>query len=433
MAKIGKEEVIAYHRGGKIAVRLPKGLKTKDDLCLAYTPGVAQAVLAIDDDPAAVWDVTAKPNLVAVVSDGTAILGLGDRGAAASIPVMEGKAVLFKSFGDVDAWSVPLGACRRDGGETGPTDPERVIAAVKAIAPQYAGINLEDIASPACFEIEDRLDAELDIPVFHDDQWGTAVIATSGVMNFAYLKGVALSGLKIVMSGAGAAGTRIADMLKAAGVRDITMFDVKGVLAVSRTDLSRQNRVHAREVDPALTMREALKGADVFIGVSAANILKGEDVQAMGEFPAVFAMANPDPEITPEAVREAMAGRRYVMVTGRSDYPNQINNVLGFPYLFRGALDVRATTINTAMKVAASEALAMLAREPVTDEVKSLYPGEDLVFGDGYIIPKPFDRRLFVEVSFAVAKAAVESGVARLEVDLAAYRRSLEARNAART
>ena len=427
-----REEVMAYHRGGKVAVRLPKELKTKEDLCLAYTPGVAQAVKAIAAEPEAVYACTAKPNLVAVVSDGTAILGLGDLGATASIPVMEGKAVLFKSFGDVDAWSVPLGACREGGGDTGKTDPERVIAAVKAIAPQYAGINLEDIASPACFEIEDRLDAELDIPVFHDDQWGTAVIATSGVMNFAHLKGKALGELKIVMSGAGAAGTRIADMLKAAGVKDITMFDVKGVLAAGRTDLSRQNRVHAREVPPTLTMREALTGADVFIGVSAANILKGEDVKAMGGFPSIFAMANPDPEITPEAVAEAMEGRRYVMVTGRSDYPNQINNVLGFPYLFRGALDVRATTINTAMKVAASHALAMLAREPVTDEVKALYPGEKLEFGDTYIIPKPFDRRLFVEVSFAVAKAAVESGVARLKVDLAAYRRSLESRNAAR-
>ena len=432
MAKIDKDEVIRYHKGGKIAVKLPKELKSKEDLCLAYTPGVAHAVKAIAADPDAVYDVTAKPNLVAVVSDGTAILGLGDLGAAASIPVMEGKAVLFKSFGDVDAWSVPLGACRMDGKDTGKTDPERVIAAVKAIAPQYAGINLEDIASPACFEIEDRLDAELDIPVFHDDQWGTAVIETAGVMNFAHLKGKSLGELKVVMSGAGAAGTRIADMLKAAGVKDITMFDIKGVLAASRKDLSKQNSVHAREVPETLTMREALAGADVFIGVSAANILKGDDVRAMGEFPAIFAMANPDPEITPEAAREAMAGRRYVMVTGRSDYPNQINNVLGFPYLFRGALDVRARTINKQMKVAAANALAMLAREPVTDQVKALYPGEDLVFGDTYIIPKPFDRRLFVEVSFAVAKAAVESGVAKAKVDLAAYRAELEARNAAR-
>ena len=428
MANYGREEVLDYHKGGKVAVTLPKPLKTKDDLCLAYTPGVAQAVKEIAARPEAVYDVTAKPNLVAVVSDGTAILGLGDLGATASIPVMEGKAVLFKSFADVDAWPVPLDACRVGGKNAGPTDPERVIAAVKAIAPQYAGINLEDIAAPACFEIEDRLDAELDIPVFHDDQWGTAVIALAGVMNFAQLAGKALGDLKVVMSGAGAAGTRVADMLKAAGVRDLTMFDKFGVLASSRTDLSKQNAVHARDVPAGLKMREALRGADVFIGVSAAGVLSGDDVKAMGEFPAVFAMANPDPEITPEEVAKALVGRKYVMVTGRSDYPNQINNVLGFPYLFRGALDVRATTINTAMKVAAAHALAALARKPVTDEVKALYPGENLVFGTDYLIPKPFDSRLFVEVSSAVAEAAMASGVARRPVDLADYRRSLESR-----
>ena len=398
MAKIDKDEVIRYHKGGKIAVKLPKELKSKEDLCLAYTPGVAHAVKAIAADPDAVYDVTAKPNLVAVVSDGTAILGLGDLGAAASIPVMEGKAVLFKSFGDVDAWSVPLGACRMDGKDTGKTDPERVIAAVKAIAPQYAGINLEDIASPACFEIEDRLDAELDIPVFHDDQWGTAVIATAGVMNFAHLKGKSLGELKVVMSGAGAAGTRIADMLKAAGVKDITMFDIKGVLAASRKDLSKQNSVHAREVPETLTMREALTGADVFIGVSAANILKGDDVRAMGEFPAIFAMANPDPEITPEAAREAMAGRRYVMVTGRSDYPNQINNVLAFPGIFRGALDCRARCINEEMKLAASHALAD-------------YVGDRL--SPTCILPNALDRQVAIAVAEAVARAARETGVAR--------------------
>jgi len=427
-----KEAVLAYHRGGKVAVKLPKELKTKDDLCLAYTPGVAHAVKEIAANPASVFDVTAKSNLVAVVSDGTAILGLGDLGASASIPVMEGKAVLFKSFADVDAWPVPLGACRLEGKDTGRTDPDRVIAAVKAIAPQYGGINLEDIASPACFEIEDRLDAELDIPVFHDDQWGTAVIATAGVTNFAFLKGKALGELKIVINGAGAAGTRIADMLKAAGVKDITMFDIKGVLAKSRTDLSRQNAVHARDVAETLTRRAAMAGADVFIGVSAANVISAEDVLAMGDFPAIFAMANPDPEIRPEIVAEALKGRRYVMVTGRSDYPNQINNVLGFPYLFRGALDVRATTINKEMKVAAAKALAALAREAVPDDVKSLYPNENLVFGSDYIIPKPFDRRLFVEVSYAVAEAAVKSGVARLNVDMAEYRRELVRRNAAR-
>ncbi len=421
MAKVDKDAVLAYHKGGKVAVSLPKPLKTKDDLSLAYTPGVAQAVKEIAAHPDAVYDVTAKRNLVAVVTDGTAILGLGDLGATASIPVMEGKAVLFKSFAGVDAWPVPLDACREGGKNVGKTDPERVIAAVKAIAPQYAGINLEDIASPACFEIEDRLDAELDIPVFHDDQWGTAVIALAGVMNFAKLAGKALGDLKVVMSGAGAAGTRVADMLKAAGVRDITMFDKFGVLATSRTDLSKQNSVHARNVPADLKMRDALVGADVFIGVSAAGVLSGDDVKRMGEFPAIFAMANPDPEITPEEVAVALAGRRYVMVTGRSDYPNQINNVLGFPYLFRGAIDVRATTINTAMKVAAANALAALAQKPVTDEVKALYPGENLVFGTSYLIPKPFDRRLLVEVSSAVAEAAMASGVARIKVDLDEY------------
>ena len=430
---VSSEEVISYHKGGKVAVRLPKELKTKEDLCLAYTPGVAHAVKAVAADPRAVYDVTAKPNLVAVVSDGTAILGLGDLGASASIPVMEGKAVLFKSFADVDAWPVPLGCCRMDGKDVGRTDPERVIAAVKAIAPQYGGINLEDIASPACFEIEDRLDAELDIPVFHDDQWGTAVIATAGVTNFALLKGKSLGELKVVVNGAGAAGTRIADMLKAAGVKDITMFDIKGVLAKTRTDLSRQNAVHAREVPETLTRREAMTGADVFIGVSAANVISAEDVLAMGEFPAVFAMANPDPEIRPEIVAEALKGRKYVMVTGRSDYPNQINNVLGFPYLFRGALDVRATTINAEMKVAAANALAALAREPVPEDVKALYPNETLEFGTGYIIPKPFDRRLFVEVSYAVAEAAVRTGVAKNPpADLAAYKAELSRRNDAR-
>ena len=423
-----REDVLKYHKGGKVAVTLPKPLQTKDDLCLAYTPGVAHAVKEIAANPASVYDVTAKSNLVAVVSDGTAILGLGDLGATASIPVMEGKAVLFKSFAGVDAWPVPLNACRVGGANVGKTDPERVIAAVKAIAPQYGGINLEDIAAPACFEIEDRLDAELDIPVFHDDQWGTAVIALAGVMNFATLAGKELKALKVVVNGAGAAGTRIADMLKAAGVVDLTMFDIRGVLATTRTDLSRQNAVHARDVPEDLTRRAALAGADVFIGVSAANVLSGDDVRAMGDFPAIFAMANPDPEITPEAVAKALAGRRYVMVTGRSDYPNQINNVLGFPYLFRGALDVRATTINTAMKVAAAHALAALAREPVTDEVKALYPNETLEFGTGYLIPKPFDRRLLVEVSSAVAAAAMDSGVARRRIDLEAYRATLAQR-----
>jgi malate dehydrogenase (oxaloacetate-decarboxylating)(NADP+) len=422
---------LKFHQGGKVAVHLPKPLKTKEDLCLAYTPGVALAVKEIAANPAAVFDCTAKSNLVAVVSDGTAILGLGDLGAAASIPVMEGKAVLFKAFGDVDAWPVPLAHCRRDGQDSGKTDPQRVIDAVAALAPQYGGVNLEDIAAPACFEIEDKLDAMLDIPVFHDDQWGTAVIALSGVMNYATLAGKKLSDLKVVMNGAGAAGIRICEMCKAAGVADVTMCDSKGVISTSRTDLNPYKARHAVTTD-AKTLKEALRGADVFIGVSAANVLSGEDVKTMGAFPAIFAMANPDPEIDPATVAEALGDRPYIMVTGRSDYPNQINNVLGFPYLFRGALDVRARTINKEMKVAAAHALAALARQPVTPEVQALYPNEKLEFGTGYIIPKPFDRRLFVEVSYAVAEAAVKTGVAQKQIDLAAYRESLIARNATR-
>ena len=425
----GKEEVMAYHKGGKVAVKLPRELKTKEDLCLAYTPGVAHAVKAIAANPEDIYACTAKPNLVAVVSDGTAILGLGDLGAAASIPVMEGKAVLFKAFGDVDAWPVPLNHCRKDGANTGKTDPKRVIEAVKMLAPQYGGVNLEDIASPACFEIEDTLDAELDIPVFHDDQWGTAVISLSGVMNYAKLAGKELKDLKVVMNGAGAAGIRICDMLKAAGVVDVTMCDTKGTIRTDRTDLNPFKAKHARDTK-ALTLKEALVGADVFIGVSAANVLTGDDVKTMAEFPAIFAMANPDPEIAPPEKKKALAGRKYVMVTGRSDYPNQINNVLGFPYLFRGALDVRATTINKEMKVAAAHALAALAQQPVTPEVAALYPDEKLEFGTGYIIPKAFDRRLFVEVSYAVAEAAVKTGVAKCPpADLAAYKAELVRRN----
>ncbi len=432
MATITRDEVLSYHKGGKVAVSLPKALKTQADLSLAYTPGVAQAVKAIAAEPKSLYDVTAKPNLVAVVSDGTAILGLGDLGAAASIPVMEGKAVLFKSFGDVNAWPVPLACCRQGGADVGKTDPERVIAAVKALAPQYGGVNLEDIASPACFEIEDRLDAELDIPVFHDDQWGTAVISLAGVLNFATLAKKDLAALKVVMNGAGAAGIRICEMLKAAGVKDVTMCDTKGTIRVERTDLNPFKARHAVKTE-AKTLKEAIVGADVFIGVSAANVLSGDDVKKMADFPAIFAMANPDPEIAPEEVAKALQGRRYVMVTGRSDYPNQINNVLGFPYLFRGALDVRATTINTEMKVAAAHALARLAQAPVPDDVKKIYPTENLVFGTGYIIPKPFDRRLFVEVSYAVAEAAVKTGVAKCPpADMAAYKANLEARNVAR-
>ncbi len=423
---ITPEDVFAFHDGGKVRVSLSKPLRTQRDLCLAYTPGVAQAVKAIAAEPGRAFDLSAKRNLVAVVSDGTAILGLGDLGAAASIPVMEGKAALFKAFAGVDAWPVPLAHCRQGGADTGRTDPARVIEAVRAIAPMYGGINLEDIAAPACFEIERVLDEELDIPVFHDDQWGTAVITVAGLINYAHIAGRALGDLRVVINGAGAAGIRIADMCKAAGVRDLTMCDSKGTIRADRADLTEHKRRHAVATD-RLTLREALRGAHVFIGVSAANVLSGEDVRAMADFPAIFAMANPDPEIDPAAVAEALAGKPYVMATGRSDYPNQINNVLGFPFLFRGALDVRARTINTAMKVAASQALAQLAREPVPEDVQALYPGETLAFGPGYIIPKAFDRRLYATVSYAVAEAAVASGAAPAGTDLAAVRAKLEA------
>ena len=426
MTPITTDEILQYHDGGKVALSLPKRLDGPRDLCLAYTPGVAQAVKAIAANPADSFRYTARRNTVAVVSNGTAILGLGDLGALASVPVMEGKAVLFKSFGDVDAWPVPLARCRLGGADTGKTDPQRVIDAVCAIAPMYGGVNLEDIAAPACFEIEDKLDAMLDIPVFHDDQWGTAVITVAGLMNYARLRGRTLDSLRVVVNGAGAAGIRISDMCKAAGVRDLTLCDSKGVVREDRADLNPHKRRHAIRTS-LRTLAEAVRGADVFIGVSAPNVLKGEDVLAMSECPAVFAMANPDPEITPEAVAAAMGDRPYVMATGRSDYPNQINNVLGFPYLFRGALDARARTINTAMKVAASEALAALAREPATPELQALTPNDDLSFGPHYIIPRPFDRRLLVRVSYAVACAAIDSGVAGF-TDKAAIRKGLEER-----
>ena len=429
---VNRETVLAFHEGGKIGLNLTKPLKTQNDLCLAYTPGVAHAVKEIAANPASIYNVTAKRNLVAVVSDGTAILGLGDLGAEASIPVMEGKAVLFKAFGDVDAWPVPLGCCRMDGKNTGKTDPKKIIEVVAALAPMYGGINLEDIAAPACFEIEDTLDAMLDIPVFHDDQWGTAVITLAGVMNYSLLCKRGIDELRVVINGAGAAGIRIADMCKAAGVKHLTMCDTKGVLSEDRTDLNDHKRRHAVKAGGAKKLSEALVDAHVFVGVSAANCVSGDDVKRMAEYPAIFAMSNPDPEIHPSVAAEALAGRPYIMATGRSDFPNQINNVLGFPFLFRGALDVRARTINTEMKVAAATALAELARQPVPAEVQALYPNEKLAFGPAYIIPKPFDRRNFVEISYAVAAAAVASGAASADTDLVALKASLIARNAQR-
>ena len=424
------EDILAYHAGGKVGMRMTKPLTGPGDLSLAYTPGVAVPVKEIARDRKNLYRLTAKENLVAVVSDGTAILGLGDLGAEASIPVMEGKAVLFKAFGDVDGWAVPVNHCRMGGKDTGKTDPKRVIDTVLAIAPMYGGINLEDIAAPACFEIEDTLDAMLDIPVFHDDQWGTAVITLAAAMNYCRLAERSLDELKIVINGAGAAGIRICEMLKAAGARTVMLCDTKGVIRADRADLGGKKKEHAFATSDS-TLADAMKGAHMFIGVSAADCLKPEDVLSMASYPAIFAMANPDPEIRPEIVASTLGKKPYVMATGRSDYPNQVNNVLGFPFIFRGALDVRARTISLPMKVAAAEALAALARQAVPDEVKRLY-GSDLAFGPGYIIPKPFDRRLFVEVPSAVAQAAVVSGAAPKR-DLANYRAQLLERDRNRT
>ena len=424
---VTRDEALEYHLGGKVGLRLTKELTSVRDLCMAYTPGVAEAVDAIYRDRAGLSRYTAKGNLVAVVSDGTAILGMGDLGAEASIPVMEGKAVLFKAFGDVDGWPVPLNGCREGGANSGKTDPARVIDHVCALAPMYGGINLEDIAAPACFEIEDRLDELLDIPVFHDDQWGTAVITLAGIMSYCALCERAPAELRVVINGAGAAGIRIAQMLKAAGVTSVVLCDSRGVITHRRDDLNPMKREHACETS-ATTVGEALRNAHVFVGVSAADCLSADDVRGMASYPAIFAMANPNPEIRPEAVAEAMGAKPYVMATGRSDYPNQINNVLGFPFLFRGALDAGAKCINVPMKVAAAEALAAVAREPVPDQVRDLFKDEtDLCFGPSCLIPKPFDRRLFVEVSYAVAEAAVASGVS--DADLSGYRERLERRN----
>jgi malate dehydrogenase (oxaloacetate-decarboxylating)(NADP+) len=428
---ISREDILAYHLGGKVGLQLTKQLNTLKSLCIAYTPGVAVPVREIAKDPDAVRKYTAKDNLVAVATDGTAVLGLGDVGPSASIPVMEGKAVLFKAFGDVDGWPVPLNHCRESGANEGPTDPQRVIDAVCAVAPMYGGINLEDIAAPSCFEIEDRLDELLDIPVFHDDQWGTAVITLAGVLNYCLLCERDLSELRVVINGAGAAGIRIADMLKASSVKSVTLCDSKGTVRADRTDLTPMKQKHAVTTS-ATTVGECMADAHVFIGVSVADCIHPEDVLSMASFPAIFAMANPDPEIRPAAVVDAMGDKPYVMATGRSDYPNQVNNVLGFPFLFRGALDVKATKINTEMKVAAAQALAAVARKPVPDYIRVLFREQtDLEFGIHSIIPKPFDRRLFVEVSYAVAEAAIQSGAAPA-TDLDAYRQQLETRNQAR-
>lgn len=405
MAKISRIDALNYHqkgRPGKIEVVPTKPHSTQYDLSLAYTPGVAEPCLDIEKNPADAYKYTAKGNLVAVISNGTAVLGLGDIGPLAGKPVMEGKGLLFKIFADVDVFDI----------EVNEKDPKKLIEIVKAIAPTFGGINLEDIKAPECFEIEETLKKELDIPVFHDDQHGTAIISAAGLINALEINGKKIEDIKVVVNGAGAAAVSCIRLYISMGVKpeNVIMVDSRGVLNKKRTDLNtiKQQFVTEREIN---TLEEAFVDADVFLGLSVGNVVSKKMIQSMAKDPIVFAMANPTPEISYE---DATAAREdIIMATGRSDYPNQINNVLGFPFIFRGALDVMATTINEEMKIAASHALASLAKQYVPDMVAKAYNQQNIVFGKNYIIPKPLDPRLITTVSVAVAKAAIKSGVAR--------------------
>ena len=405
MAKFTREEALHYHscgRPGKIEVVPTKPYSTQYDLSLAYSPGVAEPCLEIQKNPEDAYIYTAKCNLVAVISNGTAVLGLGDIGALAGKPVMEGKGLLFKVFADVDVFDI----------EVNEKDIEKFIATVKAISPTFGGINLEDIKAPECFDIEERLKIELDIPVFHDDQHGTAIISAAGLLNSLEITGKKIDRIKVVINGAGASAISCARLYKKLGVRNdnIVMLDSKGVLTNRRRDLNKYKLEFARDLQ-ITTLAEAVIGADMFLGLSTGNILTQEMLRSMAPDPVVFAMANPTPEISYE---DAMAARSDVIVaTGRSDYPNQVNNVLGFPFIFRGALDVMAKTINEEMKLAAVYALAGLAKEAVPEQVNVAYKVKNLTFGREYIIPKPVDPRLITRVAPAVAKAAMETGVAR--------------------
>jgi malate dehydrogenase (oxaloacetate-decarboxylating)(NADP+) len=420
--QFSEREALLFHshgRPGKIEIVATKPMATQRDLSLAYSPGVAVPVRAIAEDPATAYDYTAKGNLVAVISNGTAILGLGNLGALASKPVMEGKAVLFKRFADVD--SIDL--------EVATEDPDAFINAVALLEPSFGGINLEDIAAPACFIIEQALKERMNIPVMHDDQHGTAIITAAGLINACYLTGRDLKDVKVVVNGAGAAAIACTELIKAMGVRqdNVIMCDRKGVIYQGRTEgMDQWKSAHAAKTDRR-SLTEALVGADVFLGLSAAGALKPEMVKDMAPRPIIFAMANPDPEITPPEAKAARPDA--IIATGRSDYPNQVNNVLGFPFIFRGALDVRATAINEEMKIAAAEALAELARQQVPEEVAAAYGGKAHSFGADYIIPAPFDPRLMEIVPAAVAKAAMDTGVATKPIlDLFAYRQSLRER-----
>ncbi|MDY6845724.1 MAG: malic enzyme-like NAD(P)-binding protein [Chloroflexota bacterium] len=422
MNKISKEAALNYHHAngvpGKTAVISTKPLGSQYDLGLAYTPGVAYPVLEIDQDQDQVYRYTNKGNLVAVMSNGTAILGLGNRGPLAAKPVMEGKAVLFKTFADIDVFDIEINS----------EDPDDIIKTIELIAPTFGGINLEDIKAPECFYVEEQLKEKLDIPVFHDDQHGTAIILGAAFLNALEITERKPEDIKVVFSGAGAAGMSCAKHLVKLGVpyENIWMSDIHGLIYHGRKEEMNNDKELFAKGDKPGTLEEIMKGADVFIGLSAANIVSQEMLRSMRHDPIVFAMANPDPEIKYDLARQARPD--VIIGTGRSDYPNQINNVLGFPFIFRGALDVRASAINVQMKMAASIALADLAKEPVSKEVLEAYQLDHLEFGRDYNVPKPLDKRVCLWEAPAVAKAAVESGVARLKLDLDQYMNQLEKR-----
>ena len=421
MANEKLSEALLYHKNGKpgkIEVIPTKPYSTQKDLALAYSPGVAQPCLAIEANPEDAYEYTAKGNLVAVISNGTAVLGLGDIGPLAGKPVMEGKGLLFKIFAGIDVFDI----------EVDEKDPAKFIEVVRAIAPTFGGINLEDIKAPECFEIEEKLKDLLDIPLMHDDQHGTAIVSAAGLLNGLEIVKKNIADIRIVVNGAGAAASACASLYIRMGAnpKNIIMVDSKGVISTRRTDLNSRKKPFATDL-PCNTLAEAIKDADVFLGLSVKGALSIEMVQSMAKDPMVFACANPDPEIS---YADAISARKDIIFsTGRSDYPNQVNNVLGFPFIFRGALDTRATAINEDMKAAAALAIAALAKEPVPQAVKDAYDVKDLEFGPLYIIPKPLDPRLLTTVAPAVAKAAMASGVAKREItDWAAYEKELIAR-----
>lgn len=419
MQKVNKEEALQYHRypqPGKIEVVPTKPYDTPHDLSLAYSPGVAFPCLEIKENPEKAYDYTGRGNLVAVISNGTAVLGLGNIGAEAAKPVMEGKALLFKIFAGIDSFDI----------EVNESDPDKFVEIVKALSPTFGGINLEDIKAPECFEIEEQLKKECPIPVMHDDQHGTAIISAAGLINALEIQGKNIADVKVVINGAGAAAMACTRLYCALGLRreNIVMCDSRGIIHNRRTDLNRHKSSFAIEHDGRETLADAVRGADVFVGLSVANVLTPEMLRTMAPRPIVFALANPDPEISYEA---AMASRDdIVFATGRSDYPNQINNVLGFPYIFRAALDCRSTVINEDMKKAAAISIAALAHTPVPEDLAEAYGVHGLSFGREYILPKPFDKRLLTTVAPAIAAAAAESGVARRPItDYEAYRAHL--------